>query len=79
MDRADIMVYDKNGDECSLDAFLSGCQHAPLVVNMPDNNYCGATNPFTVNNALLAYVVFAMQSGTAEKNQDCYYVALCAG
>ncbi len=62
-----ITVYDKKGDECALNNFMKSdneCSSTSLYVNLPPVNASGNT---TINNALLSYIVFSMQSGTADK------------
>ena len=67
IERDTIEVFDKKGDEWSLDDFMQKIDNIPLYVDLSgsDGARGGVTPP--VNNALLAYTVYSMQSGTAEK------------
>lgn len=65
LERDNIAVYDKGGEEWALVDFLVQVdQCAPLYVNLPPEQ--SDAKP-TINNALLSYMVFSMQSGTCEK------------
>ena len=63
IERGTIYVYDKKGDEWSLDDFIKNTDYSPLYVDLSGSN----STPYNINNPLLAYIVFSMQSGTAEK------------
>jgi len=63
--RDTITVYDKKGDTWNLEEFTKSAEECtPLYVNLPPVD---PTLDTTINNALLSYIIFSMQSGTAEK------------
>ena len=68
IERSSIEVYDKKGDQWSLSDFLNDTDdYSPLYVDLPTTDCASGVVRPTINNAILSYIVYSMQSGTAEK------------
>lgn len=67
IDRADIRVFDKSGDDMVLDDYVKRIKSASLVVDLPPLNACSPCHQPQIKNAIIAYIAFSMQKGTAEK------------